>query len=85
MPSGLVLASDIENGLFVFKPNYKRVSYLEGMVLGAKDNRAINGAEVTILSNEKNEANSDVMGVYKTGQAEDGTFLAIASHPQYLT
>ncbi|HEY4800284.1 MAG TPA: choice-of-anchor B family protein, partial [Bacteroidia bacterium] len=31
-PSGTIVASDIENGLFVCKPTYVRASYLEGTV-----------------------------------------------------
>jgi hypothetical protein len=33
LPSGKILASDRNNGLFVFIPNYVRACYLEGSVV----------------------------------------------------
>ena len=43
----------------------------------------INQASINILSNDANEATSDALGEYRTGQATSGNFLAVASHREY--
>ena len=49
LPSGLIIASDIEEGLYVLQPNYMRGAYLEGSVRDASNNQTISGVDVTIL------------------------------------
>lgn len=73
-PSGLVAATDIENGLYVLKPNYPRVAYLEGKVTDKTTGQAITGATVHIESNDANMGISGINGIYKTGQASAGAF-----------
>jgi len=75
LPSGLVLASDIDNGLFVIEPTYQRAAYLEGMVIDAETGMPIPSASVEILSDDPNFDLSQASGIYKTGQASGGTFL----------
>ena len=48
LPSGLLILSDMEEGLFVLRPHYKRASYLEGSVKNCAGN-AISSATVKIL------------------------------------
>ncbi|PHN06036.1 choice-of-anchor B family protein [Flavilitoribacter nigricans] len=74
LPSGLVLVTDIENGLFVLEPNYVRAAWLEGTVTEAGTGTRLNGVSVTILSEQANIENTDLSGEYKTGQALAGTF-----------
>lgn len=74
LPSGLVLVSDISNGLFVLAPNYVRAAWLEGKVTDAESGAPINEVSVTILSDQPNIENTDLSGNYKTGQALAGTF-----------
>lgn len=73
-PSGLIAATDIENGLFILKPTYPRVAYLEGKVTDAVTGLPITGAEVEIQSDDANVATSSFTGDYKTGQATAGGF-----------
>lgn len=73
-PSGLIAATDIENGLFILKPTYPRVSYLEGTVTDGSTGQPIAGATVQILSDDANSATSSFAGFYKTGQATAGSF-----------
>lgn len=76
-PSGLIAASDIENGLFILKPTYPRVAYLEGKVTDGVTGLPITSAEVEILSDDANFATTSFTGDYKTGQATAGTFKVL--------
>lgn len=71
-PSGLIAATDIENGLYILKPSYPRVSYLEGAVTDGVTGQPIAGATVHIQSDDANSAMSSFAGLYKTGQATAG-------------
>ncbi len=73
-PSGLVLVSDIGNGLYVLEPNYVRACYLEGRVTDAVTHLPIAGAQIVIDSSQPNLGETDANGEYKTGQAIPGTF-----------
>ncbi len=74
LPSGLILVSDIQSGLYVLEPNYVQGCYLEGQVTDANTNALISGAEITIDAPAPNIDYSDNAGEYKTGQAIPGTF-----------
>ncbi len=73
LPSGLVLVSDIADGLYVFEPNYIEAAYLEGMVTDNDSGLAIDGVDIEIAATPVT-ASSDFAGNYKTGYAESGTF-----------
>ncbi len=74
LPSGNILASDVNNGLFILKPTYVRASYLEGIVTNAATGEALSGVNVSILSDNANSELSNAAGEFKTGQATPGTF-----------
>ena len=74
LPSGTLLISDVQSGLFVLDPNYVRASYLEGLVTNADTGMPLPGVTVEILSEEGNSVLSDASGEFKTGQATPGTF-----------
>lgn len=74
LPSGLVLVTDMGNGLFVLEPNYVRAAWLEGKVTDAVSGAGLNGVRVEILSELPNTELSDLRGDYATGQALPGTF-----------
>ena len=74
LPSGTVLASDVENGLFILKPTYVRASYLEGVVTNATSGMPLTSVDVIILSDDPNSDLTNATGVFKTGQATPGTF-----------
>lgn len=73
-PSGLIAATDIENGLYILKPSYPRATYLEGTISNATSGEVIAGAKVDIQSSDANLATSSFAGIYKTGQATAGNF-----------
>lgn len=92
LPSGIVLASDRNHGLFVLQPQnsdgevgYQRACYLEGLITDAKTGETITNANVQIISEDLNEASSRIGGIYKTGQATPGEFEVEYSHPNYDT
>lgn len=74
LPSGIVLVTDISNGLFVFDANYVRGCYLEGTVTNAQTGAALNEVTIEILSDEPNLATTKFDGAYKGGQATPGIF-----------
>lgn len=83
LPSGLLLASDIQTGLYVLEPNYVRASYLEGKVISAIDSSNIPNVSVEILTDFPNLATTGADGLYKTGLPEEGFFNVLFSHPDY--
>nr|MBS0037738.1 choice-of-anchor B family protein [Saprospiraceae bacterium] len=83
LPSGLVLASDRQTGLYVLEPTYVRASYLEGIVTSASDGSNINNVEIEILTDFPNGTHTGPDGVYKTGLPETGLYEVSFSHPDY--
>jgi len=84
LPSGHLLVSDIENGLFVIRVDYQRASYLEGRVTTAGDGIAIREVEVEIITDQPNIEVTDGMGNYQTGLAQAGSYQVTFRHPEYL-
>ena len=84
LPSGLILASDRQNGLFVLQPDYIRASYLEGQVTSAATGGNIPNVEVEILDDFPNGKTTGADGLYKTGIPKTGTFDVKFSHPDYI-
>ncbi|MFT5166341.1 MAG: choice-of-anchor B domain-containing protein [Saprospiraceae bacterium] len=82
LPSGLVLVSDIGNGMYVLQPNYVRACWLEGNITDATNNNAIIGASVEILTTNVFET-SGATGGYKTGFATAGTYDILIKKPGY--
>jgi choice-of-anchor B domain-containing protein len=82
LPSGNIIASDIENGLHVLGVTYTRGCYLEGVVTNSVTSNPINGVAITIVGNNIINA-TDVIGEYATGLAAAGTYDIIFSHPSY--
>lgn len=74
LPSGLVLVSDIGNGLYVLDADYVRACWLEGEVTDAVTGALLNGVTVEIDSDQANMGETDAFGKYATGQALPGTF-----------
>ena len=79
LPSGLIIASDIEDGLYVLQPNYVRGAYLEGDVRDASNNQSISGATITILGQTKQ---TSTFGNFAMGLPTSGSY-DIVSHPLY--
>ncbi len=85
LPSGLVLVSDINSGLYVFDVDYVRAAYLEGNVTDASTGFALGDVEVVIDSPQLNAENTNALGDYKTGLAEPGQVMVTFSALGYVT
>lgn len=77
-PSGNVIASDMQSGLYIFSPAYTRACYLEGDVTDASNNQPIPGATITVQSQNWG-SNTDNVGFYATGTPTPGTYTVTYS------
>lgn len=84
LPSGNIIATDMDGIFYVFAPYYVRACYLEGNVTDQTTGLPIDGAQAQILSTTA-FANSNIVGDYKTGNATAGTFDVQFSKPGYIT
>jgi len=85
LPSGLILASDMDNGLFVYEPNYTRAARFEGIVLDSVTKTPVNGAKISIEGLINREILSDGFGRFKTGTPETGNINIIVSKNGFET
>ncbi|HRG38395.1 MAG TPA: carboxypeptidase regulatory-like domain-containing protein [Bacteroidia bacterium] len=82
-PSGTIVASSIDEGLFVCTPNYTRACYLEGVVTDSLTGLPINQADVTISGTLIKEKTL-LTGNYATGlPAPGGTYSVTYSAAGY--
>jgi len=73
LPSGLIIATDIENGLYILDPTYTRASYLKGNVTDSVTNFSLDGVQIDIVSTTAT-ANTNILGGYQTGFSSAGTY-----------
>jgi choice-of-anchor B domain-containing protein len=85
-PSGNIVCSDIDNGLYVLQPNYVRACYFEGSVLDSITNQPINGANIAITISASNIINktSNLVGDFATGYVNAGTYSVTVSKVGYI-
>lgn len=83
LPSGAILATDIETGLYVLQPNYEYAARLEGLVRDAATLNDLSGVSVQIVSNNQVEI-TDLSGEYKTGILASGTYDVTYSKVAYF-
>jgi choice-of-anchor B domain-containing protein len=82
LPSGNIIASDIETALWVLTPDYKRGCYLEGTVTDSTCGTPLTGVTVTIGNNVASDQSKD-NGVFKLGTVQAGTYSVTFSKPGY--
>lgn len=70
--SGIILATDISNGLFILNPTYTNAATLEGITTNAQTNAPLEDVEVSIENHELLNF-SKLNGSYKTGISFTGT------------
>ena len=90
LPSGTVVVSNIPNTnggtgkLYVLTPAYVRACYLEGKITNACNGQPVTGATITVNSNNPwINTTSNNLGVFKTGQVEQGNFQVTISKPGF--
>lgn len=88
LPSGLIIASDIEEGLYVLNPTYVQGAYLAGNVTDAVTTNPLNNVDVEIVSTNGSDI-TNTLGDYVTGLANGGTydvtFSKVGYFPQTIT
>ena len=84
LPSGNIIASDIDNGLFVLGANYVYGCYLEGIVTDTITGDSLNNVLVEIISTTET-ALSDANGLYSAGIADSGAYDIQFSKPGYFS
>ncbi len=83
LPSGTIVVSNINEGLFVFSPNYVRACYLEGIVTDSVTGFPINSASIQIQTTSVLD-HSNFSGNYATGlPSPGGTYTVTYSKPGY--
>lgn len=71
LPSGLVIASDRQFGLYVLRPNYPRASYFEGCVVHGVTGLPLSDVEIRIPTTEV-FGTTDAAGAFRSGHSEAG-------------
>jgi choice-of-anchor B domain-containing protein len=84
LPSGNLVASDMEGGLYILTPTYKRACYLEGIVRDSACGSLLEGVTVCIVEANINEV-SGVDGTYRTGTVNAGIYTIVFSKPGYIS
>ncbi len=85
LPSGLVLSSDINSGLYVFDVDYQRASRLTGTVTDLATGAVLNNVTITISDPSGTTSGTIATGKYKTGIATDGIINVTYSLPGYVS
>lgn len=83
LPSGLVLGTDVQEGLFVFSFNGTQASYLEGQVTDINTTFPLSNAQLEILTVSATEM-SNTSGNYATGLADSGMYTVRATKFGYF-
>ncbi len=84
LPSGNIIASDIEFGLYVVKPTYKRTSYLKGTVIDSVTSNPISGAIIKLNISPFYSVNSNADGSFKSGGPYYGSASITVTKPGYI-
>lgn len=84
LPSGTLVASDMQQGLFVLTPDYVRACYLEGNISDSICGAPINGVKVTIVGAGVIDS-TNAAGDYKTGTPDAGTYTITFQKAGYST
>lgn len=84
LPSGNILASDMQEGMFVLTPDYKRGCYLEGTVTESGTGNPVFGATVSLLSTDETTL-SKSNGNYACGYGIPGTYSVTFQKTGYVT
>ena len=85
LPSGNILVSDIEQGMFVLTPTLNRACYLEGIIVDSICNIPLSNVNIQIIGGTHHIEKSNFSGEYYTGTAHAGTYTVTFSAPGYIT
>jgi choice-of-anchor B domain-containing protein len=83
LPSGNLLISDIEEGLFIIGANYERAARIQGNVTEFGTVNSLNGVLIEVVGAGLNET-TDLFGFYATGTEAAGTYEVTFAKGGYL-
>ncbi len=84
LPSGLILASDIKEGLFILKPDYQRAAYFEGEILDAVSLQPLQDVLIEVLDLNKSLF-TNALGEFATGFISNKTTNVVISRNGYVS
>lgn len=84
LPSGNLLATEGDSGLFIFAPTYRRACHLEGIVTDSITGNPLNNVKVEILSTSAYDS-TKFTGGYATGVADSGLYTVVFTKSGYIT
>jgi choice-of-anchor B domain-containing protein len=86
LPSGNLITSNYTDTMYVLTPQYVRACYLEGTATSSTTGLTLSGVLVKINSTDMDKkAESNVQGIYRTGQVTAGTASVTYSKDGYIT
>ena len=89
LPSGNIIAADMQEGLFILGPTYVQACYVEGMVTDISTGSPINGVEVSFTAVGAIDEITNISGEFKGGIYAAGlydfTFTKIGYDPLTVT
>ncbi len=86
LPSGNIIATDIEEGLYVFSPSYKKAVHLRGKIVDETTRQEIFNANIEIeYDSESTSLKSNIEGRFKKGFQNAGTYNIEVNYPGYST
>ncbi|MEZ5008977.1 MAG: choice-of-anchor B family protein [Chitinophagales bacterium] len=84
LPSGIVLATDIERGLEILTPTYKRATHIRGKVISEATKKELFNASVTIQDpNQSFTILSNLTGDFKRGYKTGGMYTITVDKSGY--
>ncbi len=84
LPSGNLICSDIETGLWILKPAYKRAAHIEGVIKDSICQTFLTGVKVEIVGASVVDYTA-FLGKYSTGTVDSGTYTIRFSKNGYQT
>ena len=84
LPSGRLIASDINSGLYVFETNYERGCYFEGTVIDSVTRERLGSVLVDFDGRVAQRTITDAAGDFATGIYDEGTYAVEFSREGYL-
>ncbi len=85
LPSGILLASDMEEGLFVIGADYTPACYLQGSITNSLTGTPLTGAQVAVAGLPAAVTTSGFTGEFQTGMADAGVYTVTVSLYGYET
>lgn len=73
LPSGHILATDQEEGLFIFRSSYPRACYLEGKVIDAQSRQNLVNVSIQTTNPPLNTSTNN-LGEYASGTPDSGSY-----------